>query len=157
MTYSVPDYDFIITSNDKSAHITFVVEEYLSYQFPSLSCRIEVVDGKFAGYKANVWFSLIDVHSFIDSLELLEKTRIGKASLSALTYEDFNIVFESFNKKGDIVCLYSISKSKFDSEISILNILNGGFQINSEYLSKILINFKKLISIYELNSDKKNY
>ena len=149
----ITDYDFRIISNDKSSHITFTLVEYMHQRLPSLSCTIEVLDNKFTGWNTDVWFSLSDLHSFIDALEQLEKTRQGKACLSAMTYEDFNITFESYNKKGNIVAFYSLSNSKFNSEISIMNILNGGFQIGSEYLSNLLSDFKKFTSVSELNSD----
>lgn len=153
MFNQITDNDFKIVSNDKSSHITFTLLEYMHQQLPSISCSIEIVDGKFAGCRTNVWFSLSDMYSFIDALEQLEQTRQGKVSLCALTNEDFNISFESCNKKGNIVCLYSISKSKFYSEVRILNNLNGGFQVDSEYFLKVLSDFKNFTSVSELKSN----
>lgn len=150
------NYDFRIFSNDKSSYITFTLAEYVHLRLSSLSCTVEVLDNRFIGWNT-VWFSLIDLHSFIDELEELEKTRQGKACLSAMSNEDFNITFESYNKKGGIVVYYSLSNSKFHDEISIVNTFTGGFEIDAEYFPETLHDFKKFISVSELKSDIEFY
>lgn len=45
------DYDFRITSNDKTSYITFMLEEYIHQRLSSLSCTIEILDNKFTGWK----------------------------------------------------------------------------------------------------------
>jgi cAMP phosphodiesterase len=111
----VTDYDFRVYSDDKKSHITFTLEEYVHERFPSLSCTIEVLDNNYKGWNINVWFTLDKLHSFISELEKLNRTREGKATLKAMTAEDFKITFETYNTKGNIATNYIISKSRYDT------------------------------------------
>ncbi|MDP4147160.1 MAG: hypothetical protein Q8936_22240 [Bacillota bacterium] len=147
------DYDFRIYSDDKTSHITFTLEEYVHYRLPCLSCTIEILDNKYKGWNTSVWFTLEDLLSFIIGLEDLERTRQGKLSLNAMSPEDFNITFENYNKKGNIVAYYSISNIKYNAEINLRNILTGGFQVDSEFFSKVLSDFKQFTSVTELEED----
>lgn len=113
------EYDFRIKSYDNSSHIIFSLIEYMNQRLPSLSCIVEIFDNHFTGYRSEVWFSLSDLNSFIYDLELLEKKRQVKACLGAMTYEDFNITIECYNKKGDIVIYYSMSDYNHNDELSI--------------------------------------
>lgn len=106
------EFDFKISSYDHSSYITFKLVEYFHSNYPSISCSIEVRDDKFSATDINAWFSHSDLLTFINDFERLEKTRTGKASLSAMTSSDFNISFESYNRKGHIAAFYSTSQSK---------------------------------------------
>ncbi|NBI30744.1 WapI family immunity protein [Chengkuizengella marina] len=147
----VTEYDFIIYSDDKTSIITITLEEYLHQRLPSLSCTIEVLDNKFKAWNINVWFALEELLSFISKLEKLEKTRQGNICLKAMTPEDFSITFENYNNKGDFAIHYSLTNNrKYFSEIKMSNTLTGGFKIDSEFLFKILSDFKHLASVAEL-------
>lgn len=147
------DYDFRIYSDDKASHITFVLEEYIHERLPSLACTIEVLDNKFNGWNTNVWFAFDDVMAFINELEELEIKRQGKVSLSAMSPQDFNITFEDYNKKGDILVNYALSNTKDNTEIRVSNTLTGGFKIDSEFFLKVLNDFIQFTSVAELEVD----
>ncbi|NDI35784.1 hypothetical protein EPK97_13675 [Chengkuizengella sediminis] len=131
----------------------FTLEEYLHQRLPSLSCTIEVLDNNFKGWSINVWFTLDELHSFIGKLEKFNKTRHGKVCLEAMTPEDFNITFENYNNKGDLVIYYSIANNKYNSNLKLINTLSGGFKLDSEFLFKILSAIKQLASVAELEMD----
>jgi hypothetical protein len=149
----ITEYDFRIYSEDRESHITFTVEEYLHERLASVSCTVEVMDNEFKGWNINVWFSIEDLLKFIAQLEDLNKSRQGKISLNAMSPEDFGISLESYNKRGSIIALYSISTCKLDNEFRFQNTLTGGFHIDSEFFSKLIDDFKHLTTIVKLKAD----
>lgn len=153
MSKNSTEFDFSIHSQDKNSHITFELEEYVHNRQPSLSCTIDILDNHFKGWNIGVWFTLGDLCSFINELEGLQIKKQGEASLMAMSHEDFNITFKNFNNKGNIVISYSLSNIRYNSDISLRNTLTGGFQIDSEFFSIILGDFKKLASVSELEQD----
>lgn len=147
------DYDFRIYSDDKTSHVTFILEEYRHERLPSLSCTVEILDNKFIGWNSNVWFAFDKLISFITELEEFEMKRQGKVYLSAMSSQDFIITFETYNQKGDLLVNYSISNNKYNTDIYLSNTLTGGFKMDSEFLLKLLRDFKKLASVANFEGD----
>ena len=151
------EFDFRIYSNDKTSHITFILEEYIHERLPSLACTIEVVDNKFIGWNINVWFELDKLLSFITELEDLEIKRQGSVTLNAMSPHEFNITIENYNKKGDLLVNYSLTNIKYNTDICLRNTLTGGFKIDSEFLLKLLSDFNKFSSVANLGVDIEFY
>lgn len=150
------EYDFTLYSSDKESIISFYFEEYLHDILPSLSCCIDIQDGEFKGFAYHVWFEINELENFIKELSQLNITRHGKASLYAMSPEEFNITLESINRRDDLILRYNIGQARYVHGSNHLLSLSGVFEYDSEYFNTLLEDFLKLLSIEQLGKNNQD-
>ncbi|MGO4696810.1 hypothetical protein AB4Z50_21250 [Paenibacillus sp. 2TAB26] len=147
----ITDYDFRIYSDDKKSYINFTLEEYIHNRLPSLSCTIDVIDNKFSGCNAEVWFSIDELMQFINQVESGRVSK--KCSLQSMSPNEFTMSFERINHKGDFLVTYSLSTSRYDSSGHINSTLAGEFHFNQEFIDLTIQNLKRFSSVTKLQTD----
>lgn len=74
------NYEFMKIKNE-SSFIEFEFTDFVDFRH-DVACRVRVFCEGFGGIVNSVWFSEQDIKSFIEQIEVLDKTRIGSAELS---------------------------------------------------------------------------
>ncbi|MFX3631561.1 MAG: hypothetical protein ACE3L7_20100 [Candidatus Pristimantibacillus sp.] len=147
----ITDYDFRIYSDDKKSYITFILEQYIHNRLPSLSCTIDVIDYKFSGWNADVWFSIDELIQFINHVEVGKVSK--KCSLHAMSPDEFKISVERINRRGDYLVTYSLLTSRCTSNGQINSILAGEFHLNQEFMFSTIQDLKRFSSVMKLQAD----
>ncbi|GAB3901480.1 WapI family immunity protein [Spirosoma agri] len=97
----------LIENEIKTRFIQLVVVESELHYYPTFKLSIQLKTEEItAKFDRSIWVSEVDVQNFIQQLEALDKSRNGKAKLSGMSPNDFDLIIENLDTLGHLsVCL----------------------------------------------------
>ena len=88
-----------------------------------------------------VWLSFTEIESFIQVLEILEKSRDGETTLTALDTNEFHLKIFNIDKLGHLAAQVEIEKGISPFKTKILST----FEIDPSSIPKIIFELQKFI------------
>jgi hypothetical protein len=143
---------------NESSLIEFEFTDSVDFRH-DVACRIKIFCDGFSGQVNSVWFSEIDINSFIKQLETLDETRKGSAELlnmsSGTSTSELDFLIFSIDSLGHLAVRATLRKQFYLSNAADLRaseILKTtvAFEIDPSSLSSMINDFKKLF--YEISN-----
>ena len=143
---------FLIITREQTLHYSssdiefqLILLEVLPETLPcagDFRTKVQIDLGGFAGQNDLVWFANSDWEIFCSELKSLHDLRKGKASICAMSPDDFRISLESTDRKGTILCEGYLSRQFLGKNQK----LSFCFDLESEYVNKFLTDLVELKS-----------
>jgi len=111
---------------------------------PSLRLSVSTNDEGFSGAYNGVWISLDDYEKFSADLRLCEETRRGKATLSSMSPDEFEVTIEQCDGWGHFLLRYTLSRFSYVRQGSLNKSVSGGFDLDSGCLADIVSELARL-------------
>ena len=111
---------------------------------PSLRLSVSINDEGFSGAYNGVWISLDDYEKFSADLRLCEETRRGKATLSSMSPDKFEVTIEQCDGWGHFLLRYMLSKN---SRLTGEKRVSGSFGLDASSFKELVEEFDNLINV----------
>ncbi|MFB9325814.1 hypothetical protein ACFFSY_07725 [Paenibacillus aurantiacus] len=152
MSDVIQGYDFRIVSADGESTISFMLEQYVPGESPSISCAIEIKDHRFTGRGSNVWFTLHNFDTFAHQLR--GKNVAPRIELASTFPEDFEMSVETLRfRKDQLAIRYFLSTGKYGANADRYEVrLSGGFEIDQACYLAMIEQFGRLAALPSLDT-----
>ena len=114
---------------------------------PSLRLSVSTNDEGFSGAYNGVWISLDDYEKFSADLRLCEETRRGKATLSSMSPDEFEVTIEQCDGWGHFLLRYTLSRFSYVRQGSLNKSVSGGFDLDASSFKELVEEFDNLINV----------
>ena len=137
----------MIENEVKTRSIQLIVVDSELHYYPSYKISIQLKTEEItAKFDRSIWVSEADVQNFIQQLEILDKSRNGKAKLSSMSPDEFDLIIENLDTLGHLsVCLSLKRESSINLDYK--DSLRICFEIDPTSIPSIVRSFTKEMTI----------
>lgn len=97
-------------SEGRASRLTVEVADGEFIHYPSLNLFVTVSDEGFCEARSYVWVTVPDYTDFVMALRQCEQTRRGRAVLSGMSPDEFELVIESSDSLGHFRLRYKLKR-----------------------------------------------
>jgi hypothetical protein len=134
----------VIRSNDRRDSITLEIADQAHTHVPSFALVIDVGGGDFKGVNPEVWFDYLKFEGFCWALRDLVRNRAGRARLSSMSPDEFDMLIEPIDSAGHMVLQCALSRQKFIGRGCRPQSVSLSFALDSEFLNQLFDDFEEL-------------
>lgn len=112
--------------NEYKSEFIEVIRNYSEdYYYPSVNIEIKIKTGIIEANIGSIWLERRNIEAFIDSLKLLDQSRIGRAILEGMSPERFKMVLVGIDDSGHLGIGIRIENENF-SDTGYNNVIQTG-------------------------------
>ena len=129
----------------RASRLTVEVADSELIMYPSLNLFVTVSDEGFCEARSYVWVTVPDYTDFVMALRQCEQTQRGRAVLSGMSPNEFELVIESSDSLGHFRLRYKLERISSSWGTWQEKMVSGGFELSSEFIAKIATDFAELL------------
>lgn len=145
-SYHTTDKSINIVSIDKKNIIsmTLIEEDIMGFGF---DFDVSIKDVDYGWLNSRVWVEKEIIKNFIDNLSVLDIERKGKASIEAMSPNEFELDISNYDSSGHIKVRYLIGKSRpsVGHRDRLTSIIQGEFELYPNNLVLLQNQFSEII------------